>query len=442
MVNKKRKRDSSPEPRFVVSSSSLGKTGPLLGNFFYLYQTYFLNHTLVSYPAVTPPKSTHFKCYARKKLKTDADDGKDDQQNLLVVGETKAVEFVTNDEETQKAAESGCRYFIAVHNKRTGATTLVPSSKTPHILSHAVKALKSLPTSAAPSKLQYLAAKNALGETFGTKKQKANIRAQERNRIDVGAMEGVMDYVMESIDKGAENLLTAEETKEAADNNRLIPPFSTEATDPADVYPLHSIIPEAEWKALSITPFDAAADMKQKKAMLPYQRSNWVNEHLKTLDTSTSKNKKNLKMLLYISAMLTLRQAGFKPIDKEKLCERLSSLPSITVESLLNRFAEQPRGQTSYQITSTSGTSLLTHIFALCLKVDGFATNTKVIAHDLSMSVTQVNDLFKSLGCKIIKLSDRERAQLGLADTAAEDKRAVLTAPVEFPKPRLRKKNK
>lgn len=85
-----------------------------------------------------------------------------------------------------------------------------------------------------------------------------------------------------------------EETKEAADNNRLIPPFSTEATDPADVYPLHSIIPEAEWKALSITPFDAAADMKQKKAMLPYQRSNWVNEHLKTLDTSTSKNKKNL----------------------------------------------------------------------------------------------------------------------------------------------------
>jgi hypothetical protein len=81
--------------------------------------------------------------------------------------------------------------------------------KAPHILTHTVKALKSIPSSAAPSKTQYLEARNALGETFGTKKQKATIRAQERNRIDVGAMEGVMGYVMDSIEKGAEGLMTA-----------------------------------------------------------------------------------------------------------------------------------------------------------------------------------------------------------------------------------------
>jgi len=72
-----------------------------------------------------------------------------------------------------------------------------------------VKALKSLPASAAPSKVQYLEAKTALGETFGTKKQKANIRAQERNKIDVNAMGSVMSYVIDSIEKGAENLPTA-----------------------------------------------------------------------------------------------------------------------------------------------------------------------------------------------------------------------------------------
>lgn len=81
--------------------------------------------------------------------------------------------------------------------------------KTPHILTHTVKALKSLPSSAAPSKSQYLEAKNALGETFGTKKQKATIRAQERNRIDISAMEGVMGYVMDRIEKGAKGLMTA-----------------------------------------------------------------------------------------------------------------------------------------------------------------------------------------------------------------------------------------
>lgn len=64
-----------------------------------------------------------------------------------------------------------------------------------------------------------------------------------------------------------------------------------------------------------------------------------------------------------------------------------------------------------------------------------------------------MNKLFKSLGeynvfsnptandlegCKISKLGERERARLGLADSTADEKRAVLTAPVEFPKPRLK----
>lgn len=90
-----------------------------------------------------------------------------------------------------------------------GIVSLLPSTKTPQIMSYTVKALKSIPSSAAPSKVEYLEAKKALGETFGTKKQKANIRAQERNKVDVNAMESVMSYVMDGIDKGAGGLLTA-----------------------------------------------------------------------------------------------------------------------------------------------------------------------------------------------------------------------------------------
>jgi DNA-directed RNA polymerase I subunit RPA49 len=68
--------------------------------------------------------------------------------------------------------------------------------------------LKSAQPSDAPTAAQYQQARTALGETFGTKKAKAAIRAQERNKVDVGAMEGVMDYVMEGIDKGAQGLMT------------------------------------------------------------------------------------------------------------------------------------------------------------------------------------------------------------------------------------------
>ncbi|KAF8176301.1 Rpa49 subunit specific to nuclear RNA polymerase I [Pholiota molesta] len=424
-ASKKRKREeTAAEAHFELSTAETGKVGPLL----------------VSYPAIQPPASTSFKCYSRKKSKSK-DKVEEGETDILVVGETPSIELVSNDE-TRKVAEAGCRYIIAVRNTRTGTISMLPTTKTPHILGQTVKALKSIPPSAAPSKLQYLEAKTTLGETFGTKKQKANIRAQERNRIDVNAMEGVMSYVMDSIDKGAEGLMTPEAAKEASDKNRLIPPFSLTATDPAEVYPLHDIIPEAEWKALSISSFDAAQSDRERIAMLPYRKSTWVNDHLKAIAESTGKSKKkNFKILLYISAMLAFRQACFaRNLEKDKLYERLSAVPTIVVDSLLARFTETARGSSTFQPTSATKTSLLTHIFALCLKLDEYATNTTIVAHDLSMAVTEINQLFKSLGCKITKLGERERARLGQSDSSADEKRAVLSAPVEFPKPRLRKK--
>ncbi|KAF4611652.1 hypothetical protein D9613_003821 [Agrocybe pediades] len=423
-ASKKRKREQSPEAQFELAEPTTKKVGPLL----------------ISYPALQAPASTSFQCYTRKKAKRVTDN--ESEEDLLVVGETPTVEFVSNEEESRRAAESGCRYLLAVRNKQTCKISILPNPQSPHILTHTVKALKSIPPSAAPSKLQYLEAKTALGETFGTKKQKANIRAQERNKIDVGAMEGVMGYVMDSIEKGAGNLMTEEERKEAADKNRLIPPFSSTASDPAEIYALHGIISEAEWKALSISPFEAAQTPKERTALLPYRKSAWINNHLESLTEGTSKTKKkNLKILLYISAMLAFRQATFqKSLDKGKLYERLAAVPTLVVDSLLSRFTEVARGTSSYQPTSATKTSLLTHAFALCLKVDNYATNTTVIAHDLSMPVAEVNQLFRSLGCKISILGEKERARLGISSGSANEKRAVLTAPVEFPKPRLRKK--
>jgi len=138
----------------------------------------------------------------------------------------------------------------------------------------------------------------------------------------------------------------AEESKETTDKNRLIPPFNTTATEPGDIYPLHDIIPEAEWKALSVSGLDAAQTDKDRIAMFPFRKSTWVNDHLKVLGGASGKSKKkNLKILLYISAMLAFRQATFtKSLDKEKLYERLEAVPNIVVDGLLSRFAEIPRG--------------------------------------------------------------------------------------------------
>ena len=99
---------------------------------------------------------------------------------------------------------------------------------------------------------------------------------------------------MDSIQKGAEGLMTTgelqelcfcaypslplppDEAKEFADSNRLIPTFDATATEPNDVYPLHNIIPEAEWKALSVSAFDSTTNDKERLALLPHRSSEWV----------------------------------------------------------------------------------------------------------------------------------------------------------------------
>ena len=54
----------------------------------------------------------------------------------------------------------------------------------------------------------YIERKNKLGETFGTKKAKAAIRAQERNRIDVDAMKGTASHIQDTIGENTTNLPT------------------------------------------------------------------------------------------------------------------------------------------------------------------------------------------------------------------------------------------
>ncbi|KAK7446968.1 DNA-directed RNA polymerase I subunit rpa49 [Stygiomarasmius scandens] len=363
---------------------------------------------------------------------------------MLVVGETPAVEFFTNEDETTRATHSGSQYLLAVHNRRTGSVTLLPEAKTPHILSRTVKNLKAIPPAPAPSAAAYREARTALGETFGTKKAKAAIRAQERNRVDVDAMKSAMPFVMDGIDKGAEGLLTKEEAKEIADAHRLIPPFDENADEPSDIYSLHDIIPETEWKAINVTPFDEAKEQKERRDLLPYKYSTWINDHIfKAYHSESKHRKRTVKLLYYIATLFAFRRIHFGKdgIEKDVISDKLRDVPSIVVDGLISRFTESTRGSTACRSTSTTETKLLAYLFALCLRVDGFTSDPNALGKDLSLSSTRVNQIFKSLGCKYKTLSERDRTKFGLSEKLADTKMQVLTAPVEFPKVRSGKKN-
>ena len=170
-----------------------------------------------------------------------------------------------------------------------------------YLISRQVKALKNFePTE--PGSSEHLHARSTLGKVFGTKKAKAAIQAQERNKVDVSAMEDMAGMLQDRIDEGTENLPSqgalrliflvrdalphaeglAEKMEESANAARLIPAFNADAERPEDIYPLHNIVPEPEWAALDglLSKLKNAADDRSRARLLPNARSDWLRQHL------------------------------------------------------------------------------------------------------------------------------------------------------------------
>lgn len=58
-------------------------------------------------------------------------------------------------------------------------------------------------------------------------------------------------------------------------------------------------------------------------------------------------------------------------------------------------------------MTSDNETNLLTHLFSLCLKIDDYATDTKLIAADLKMSTTR----YVTFSCNLHDRQPKSRQQ-------------------------------
>ncbi|KAI0270488.1 Rpa49 subunit specific to nuclear RNA polymerase I [Gloeopeniophorella convolvens] len=372
---------------------------------------------LASFPSLIPPKNTAFKCYIHEE-----DEGRDfSKRRSTIAGETETVEFSGSQGGSDGPSS---RYFVAL--RQPGSSKLILQPAPIYSISRQVKVLKGF-KSAEPSAADRIHARNVLGETFGTKKAKQAIRAHERNKVDVSAMEGVAGVLQDRIEEGTENLPTKEEAVDSANASRLIPPYDVDAQQPEDIYPLHNIIPEQEWAAMDsiLHRLKSAGSDQARVRLLPNSRSDWIRQHLMLAYSVPKPNSKVVKMLIYASALIAFRGvAGRNVPDRTAVLEKLSPAPETVVDGILSRFTETARGSTRAQMTSENDTKLLTYLFALCLKVDDFARTRRV------------NALFKSLGCTIGKLSQQDLKRLGLPDIAASNKRAILKAPLTFPKPR------
>lgn len=140
----------------------------------------------------------------------------------------------------------------------------------------------------------YKQMRNDLGEAFGTRKAKTRIRAEERNRVDVGAMEGAKGHLMASIEGKAPvtgecsfsliqqlgRELTRAETPVASET---IPVPNLATDNPLNVYSRQALIPDDEYSAISVSAIIQAPDDRSRSQLLPWSRGRWLEAKMKSI---------------------------------------------------------------------------------------------------------------------------------------------------------------
>ncbi|CAE6350801.1 unnamed protein product [Rhizoctonia solani] len=404
---------ASASTKLHVLSASSTLVGPVLAHF----------------PSLAPPPETPAHVYRSKHSPQDAPP---ENTSTILVSETPKIEYISTNQDYAAAGHGyTCQYMMAIHNREDNTITFRPVPL--YDLTRTVKALKNYEPQAV-SQAQRMQARNVLGEAFGTKKAKAAIKAAERNRVDVGAMKDVQDFVVDSVRGGTSALPTKDVVTEMSLSNRLIPAPDLSATTPSDAYPLANLIPHAEFASISIQPFLTATTPEERRALLPHRHSTWINGRLRALFTNAeSISKSKLKCLIYVSTLFAFRQMAGYTLSKAggdpraALRERLDSsiVSDLIFDGLIERFTETARGGRP-TVTSQAETKLFTYLLALCLRLDGFSTVILPLATDLKIAPTKLTTYFKSLGCKVQGTGD--------------DRRAVLAVPLEFPKPKSQTK--
>ncbi|KAG0325158.1 DNA-directed RNA polymerase I subunit rpa49 [Dissophora globulifera] len=385
---------------------------------------------LAVFPGVAPPKSTPFNVY-----KPENEEAKSKKKRRIIEADTGKVEFVGQNF-GENARQGFCRYVIAIRDKETDTVTFKDA---PVIaVNRTIKSLKAAKLHVS-SREQFTQAKNTLGEAFGTKKIKQQIKSVERNAVNVSALDSVAGILRDSISAKTSALPSKESIKAAADEDRPIPPYDLNATQVEDIYKLDKLITPAEYQLIPVKSL-LEKGSNQPLAVLPYQGSTYVNDAIMAALSVSKKDRHRIRLLMYINFLMAFRTIPDKKLDDSEMIKKvMGDTPSIILENFYDRFTESPEAgdKKKHTFTPKSKDRLLCWILAIALTLENFNIDAGALTWDLSLKQSRVNELFKSLGCKINDLTATQKAQLGnAAEDSKSKKRAILTVPLTFPLPK------
>ncbi|CAO3667822.1 unnamed protein product [Umbelopsis vinacea] len=402
MTKRKHNEDSSTQPEFKVADKKHESSGTVL----------------VTFPGTQPADDTLFDSYKHRS----SGDAKKKQR--IVAGETEKIEFVGKNFGTDSTTDLPCRYVVAVYDKKDNTITL---QEAPVINMHrTVKALKGL-KSQATAKNSFLEAKNALGDTFGTKKARQQIRSAERNEVKAEALGlDVVSTMQNEIDEAAQAVPTMDEIKEDQEKERPVPPYDASATAPADIYNLDDIISPEELNAVPIKDILKCTNLQEIQEHLPYTLSEFVNSRLLSIVASKGKvDRKQVRILVYISYLMAYYQ--MRPMmagKRDQINTTLYNPPAAIVDRMLERYTVSGRR------TPMMADKLVCYMMLLCLMANNYTIIPETLAADLSLKPTKAVNLLKNVGCKVEYLTAAQATEFGIKGKV---RRASLIAPVTFP---------
>ena len=206
-----------------------------------------------------------------------------------------------------------------------------------------------------------------------------------------------------------------------------------------DVYPFNNLVPQADVRLLQIKDWVEAAKAGEELTGFKHRCVAFRMDALgKREDMQRLKALKYLELLLQFNDVLSGGgRSGKKVPKKEVMQKKLADWPEALVDSVRRRFATA-----NNELPKWNMDNLYTHMCALSLFVDGWASDTQALKDDLRMENKEITVYFRELGCKVVALTDKEREQKGFTRAqAARVKMAKLRLPLDFPKARVGRRN-
>ncbi|KAJ2314339.1 DNA-directed RNA polymerase I subunit rpa49 [Coemansia sp. RSA 2611] len=391
---------------------------------------------LATFSAAVPPVASTFSTY-RGISKSKSND-------YIIVNESEKMEYVGKTFDGDRPLVDGCRYLIGVYDKTNDTVTF---RQAPFVcVNSVIKSLKGA-RGVADKDLAGRAAqaRNELGEAFGSKKRKAQIRAEERNRINMDGVQGDMKTIGASIELRAGALPTAQDLKAAEQVSRPVPRFNAETNVVAEVYDMEDLLPKAIAGQIDVSPFVKATDPKSYSKKIPVH-SQFVHKKVSEILSQPKPDVARLRRVLYLSYLQRLNNLGNKQLVSRDACMEKICCSREVVDHLFHKFAEcmagsvNPDGSPVYRKTPATDNRLVCYIAVLMLSLSNWVLYPAELSGDLGIPGKKAEKYLLGVGCKLEPASAAEvHAYSNNKQVSSRSaKKAVLKAPIKFPKMSLR----